>query len=76
MTSPPSPDPVPAIPDENAMTRISRKCRLGFHRWPTWQNVSLGRIDPISGRQWTAPGQERVCARCNLKQRREVVAYA
>lgn len=50
------------------------KCTFGFHDWAKWYDLGVGTINNLLGQQEPVLYQERICNRCNTKERQYIRA--
>jgi hypothetical protein len=48
------------------------KCFFGFHPWEEWYDIGDGTIKNLLGMQEPVLYQERICSRCQTKERQYI----
>jgi hypothetical protein len=49
------------------------KCTLGFHKWSKWYDLAEGTVSNLLRQKSPALYQERICTRCDTKDRQYII---
>lgn len=53
---------------------MSWKCTFGFHDWSKWYDIGIGTVNNLLNQQQPVLYQERICQKCDTKERQYIRA--